>query len=568
MQAPTRTASLSPGRDGLAYFLQLLGDDVNGWTFESLVLRGEVVELALVRNGRRANFELSVPSRDRPACTPARTLAVHSRSPRGGPESDEQSLIRPLLGRFASTSFVDLLKRLRRDALHYSDSHHSDVPSRLDRHHRLVDHSPDWWKFFYPNARFLEQEIRLQGKVVRISHGTAECRFNNPQLPVGSLRYFTDERVGRAPDHATYIDTAITEGDVLAGRTMASLTNAMTRGMALGPSVLHLMTTCLPELIGDDPRPLLRKAEEESHVAICWSTKTRDSGHTYDALLSRMLGEVHFAAERDPTSVVLAGVPTAQSGREARELLAALGLNVVAEVFPGFDLSGAEGASRAGAVIWLNPVGWEKIGNEHFLRNGLAIVRHHPPFGEAGILAWLDRICQVLGRDPAALETVRGAHTDALTQLRVRCRSHRVALIGDRADLDILVAHGRVLGMSVAALLCEMGFQVACHVYTPPGSGMTRRAPVPTGAGSIETIPFSSAAELDALLGDRVDAAFTHFNHDPRLERWAIPGFCEDVFEVGYEGMMRGARRLLQLCETRPFPAQRRFLSESASDEA
>lgn len=566
MAGPPRTANLSPGRDGLAHFLQILGEEVNGWAFEHLVIQAESLELALVSAGQRASFELSLPRRDRPTRTSSRTLSVYPRGSRDGPKAYEQTLAEAVFARFSSTSFVDLLRRLRRDALLYSDSKHSAVPSRLDRHHRVSDHAPDWWKFFYPNARCLEQEVRLQGSVVRINHSTTECRFNNPQLPVRSLRYFTDERVERAHDDATYIDTAITESDVLAGQTMARLSGALAQAMEQQPAVLHLMTTCLPELIGDDPRPLLRKLEERSRVAICWSAKTGDALRTFDALIDRMLADIELAPERDARSVLLAGVPTAQSGQEARELLGLLGLEVVGELFPGVDLGGAPRAARAGAVVWLNPVGWEKIGNERFLQNGLAVVRFHPPFGQAGTRAWLERICQVLGRDPTVLEQLQTSSTRQLAELRERCRAHRIALVGDRADLDVMVTHGRALGMSVAALLCDMGFQVACLVHVPAGEGSIRRPPTPTGAGSLETISFCSEGELDALLGSDVDAAFTHFSHDPRLARWAVPGFCEDVFEVGYEGMSRSARRLLHLCETRPFPAQRRFLATEARD--
>jgi len=143
------------------------------------------------------------------------------------------------------------------------------------------------------------------------------------------------------------------------------------------------------------------------------------------------------------------------------------------------------------------------------------------------------------------------------------CRRRTAALIGDAADIELLVAQRRVLGFSAAALLGELGFDVRCLVFSPGGkadAARLRRARAPSGAGTIEFVPFSSRAQLDRLLAGGADLVFSHFNHDPRLEARGLRGFTEAAFEPGLDGLLRSGRRLLAKCEGRPFPKHRALL--------
>ncbi len=343
---------------------------------------------------------------------------------------------------------------------------------------------------------------------------------------------------------------------------MTRLSEAFDRAASLQPQVVHLMTTCLPELIGDDPRPLLRRIEQEGHAAVCWSSKTRDPAQSFDQLISRKLQELSLGKVRDPNAVILAGIPSVQAAQEAASLLAELGLKVVGELFPKIALRESDQQPGASAVVWLNPVGWEKLSNDPFLNAGLAVVRYHPPFGCAGTQLWLQRVCEVLGRDSSCLRGIEAKHQQAFGTLRAQCVTRRIALVGDRADLEVLVSRGRSMGMSVASVLCDLGFRVACFVYDPCPVAALRQPPRATGAGSLEFVPFSTAQQLDELLACDVDAAFTHFSHDPRLEAFGIPGFCEDTFEPGYLGMVRTGNRILHKMQTRAFPRQ--VLSKSS----
>ncbi|MBI2387158.1 MAG: hypothetical protein HYV14_14295 [Elusimicrobia bacterium] len=542
------------GLDGLLHLKGILGGPPAGWELEQAFLRGTEVELVLAKDRRRLDLRIV-----RDAGGRAR-LGTDGRG--GEPAGDERAVTGAIAAGLAGEGFAELLARLNRDALLYSDPGGDSVPSRFETYFRAVDHGSRFWKFVHPDVRFLEQDVRFGARYAQISHATLECNANNPRLEVAPLRFFAEDGPRAAEGDFSYTDTDIGEADVVGGRTQEILGRVLERvAREEKPAFIHLKTTCLPELVGDTPAPFIERIERELGVPVLWTSKTRNSGPVYEALVDRLLDEVEFAPARDPKAVILAGLPSEAAAKEAAGLCRGLGLRVVGALFPNLDVRSFPEIGAAGAVVWYDPVGWAKIEDGVFLRRGLRVVRHHPPFGLAGTRAWLARVVSVLGLDaPAEVPAAAAAGLEALIP---RCRARTAALIGDAADLELLASRGRTFGFSTAGLLCELGFRVRCLVWSPAPSAAAalRRPPEAKGAGSIEFVPFSTRAGLDRLLRRGVDLAFTHFNHDPRLEAHGLPGFNDNVFEPGPAGLLRSACRLLLKCESRPFARHRACLA-------
>ena len=542
------------GKDGLAFFAKLVGGPAAGWRLEPPALRRGGVEFALLKGPRRLGFSIT-----RGAGRAAK-LCLHDDRP-DRPE-DERAAARAAAAGVEAHDFVALLERLRRDSLLYVDPDWGTAPSRLDLYYRVIDHAPEFWKFVYPKARFLEARMRYGGRYAAIGHTTLECRRSGVMSVLPSLCYFADEQpVAPAPIE---VDTDLTPADVLAGRTQDVLDRTVERvAREEKPLFIVLRTTCLPELVGDNPGAVIARVKAKLGVPVFWTAKTRPSDPVHEAMLERFLGEVKFSAKADPKAVALAGIPSVSAQVEATALLQGIGLRVVGALFPVLDFSRAQDLREAGAVVWLNPVGWEKLRDEVFLRRGLKVVRTHPPFGLAGTQAWLERTACVLGLKGAARATAAALKPCAarLDALRRQCRRRTVALVGDPRDVELLASQGRAFGFSPAALLGELGFHVRCLVFDDGSDRALRQPRAAAGAGTIEFVPFSSRAELDAELGRGVDIAFSHLNHDPRLAAHGLLGFTEEAFAPGLGGLLRSAERLLRLCAGRPFPGHRSSLS-------
>jgi len=544
------------GLDGLTFFRRLIGGPPLGWTLEQAAVKGTDVDFSLVKGARRLEF--TVAARLEPGRT-ARDCGVELRWRGDADWSDqERAVARAAAARLQETRCAALLARLRRDSLLYSDPRLGQAATRMERFYQVNDHSPDFWKFVYPEKRFLDGEVSSDRRYARVSHATLECRQNNPWMLVRPLRYFADSASPRRDGDSIYVDTSITEADVLGGKTQEILGRTLEKvAREEKPAFIHLSTTCLPELVGDNPAPFISRIESKLGVPVFWTSKTRPSGPAYARWLEQRLDELQSAPRRDPKAILLAGVADAAAREMGEQLCAALGLRVAGTVLPNLDFRRTPGLAAASAVVWLNPVGWETVSDAAFLRRGLKVVRHHPPFGLAGTRSWLERAAAVLGlRDRGRACAGLAARAQQLQELRHACRHRTVALVGDAADLELLIAPGGGFGFSVAGLLGELGFQVRCLVCAGPAAARRR-----AGAGTIEFVPFATPAQLDAELERGVDLVFTHFNHDPRLEAHGLLGFTESAFEMGLDGLLRSGLRLLDKCAARPFPRHRGFLN-------
>lgn len=542
------------GLDGLARLKALLGGPPPGWTLERAALAPRAVEFSLVGGSRRLELFL--------APGPARACALGLRGSREGLAAEEKALLDALGAAAAAADFVALAAELRRDALLYSDPDGSRVPSRMDGYFRRNDHREDFWKFVHPQWRCLEEKVVLGAHWTRINYSTLECRLSNPNPETPSLRFFADELPDRGEDGCRSVEAVMTEADVVGGRTQQTLGRVLEDAARDGkPAFIHLNTTCMPELLGDTPVPFLSRVEGELGVPVFWTSKTRPGGPIYAAWIDRLLGEAPLDGARDPRAVLLAGIPSPAARAEAEEMLGALGLRVVAGVLPSLDFRGAPDMGAAGAAVWLDPVGWETVADDAFLRRGLAVVRTHPPYGAEGSRAWMERVAAVLGLGSAeaAWARVSAPRAAALEALRAEARTRTVILAGDAADVGLLTSSGRALGFSVAGLLCELGFRVRCLVRGA-GAG-ARRARKASGAGTVEFVPFATRTELDRELARGADLVFTHVNHDRRLRAHGLLGFTEAAFEPGPDGLLRSGRRLLAKCRARPFARYRASLA-------
>lgn len=552
-----------PGREGLSFFRSLMGRGARGWRLEELCFSAEAIEFSLVREARRLRLEAVLPRPTGRRCLfSGPGLGLRLRNDREDVPPDDVRAAQGVFQALSGATFVGLFRRLLRDALYYADSRGTQPQSRLERYYRLADHSPDWWKFFYRKSSFLDQEVVLGTRGVKVNHGTWECRFNSADHDFSSLRFFADEGNAGSGTALPEVHTGLGEKEVVGGKTLEVLAAALRRAARENrPDCIHLNSTCLPELLGEDPRPLVAAVSKEFRLPVFWTSKTRDSGESLQEVLRQMLGKIRFSARRDPRAVILAGIASPEAQAEAGRLVGLLGLRAVGCLYPKLDLRSMPRVGTASALIWVNPVGWERLGDGHFLENDLAVVRFHPPFGVRGTQAWLERVRGVLGlrRGPAAV--LSAAQKSVLSALRRDCRGRKAALIGDRADIEMLLSRERGLGFSVGGLLCEMGLSVQCLVYSPEPAQEVLRPSESAGAGSIEFIPYRTPGELDRRLRAGVELAFSHFNHDPRLVSCGVAGFCEADLGLGVEGFLASAARLLRLCRTRPFPGHREALA-------
>ena len=448
------------------------------------------------------------------------------------------------------------------DALLYSlPSGRPGLADRLSTYYRRPQDADGWWRFVFADEAFLRQKIELGGRGATVHHASFECSFTTPRTEIKSLSLF-DEASRPTGSRIHPSTTFLSEQEVVAGVTQKRLEETLDELAASGSyDYVDVQTTCLPDMIGDNPTAAVRRAAVDHGVPVFWSPKTAREESLYDRMIRDRLKALGGGGERDPQKTILC----AAQGQEAEELsglLARLGLDTERVLLPLLPYDDEPGQLTAGSLVWANPVGWEWLDDALFT-DRFQVVKGHPPFGLRGTQRWVRRVSDCLGVDPLAadtlLEDLAHRYAGALDELRARCSKHRVALIGTQQEIEALVAGGSALGFSVGELLKEMGFELELLVYDPEG----RLAKVgERGRESGATFhAFSTPEALDAALGDELSLALTSFTRDPRLASHAIAGFGLSVFEMGMEGFLRAGRVLARRAEARPLPGYRGHLA-------
>lgn len=474
----------------------------------------------------------------------------------------DAALVDEVFRRFAVFDFVALaagMARVQRRARTGSDWGVPPGAGRLDRFHNRPDRRDAWFRFCYPEPLYLDSIVEMPQGTAWVQHGTRECEFTTPRLNLPPLRTFSGRNWTNATvDTQVRTPTDLREEHVLGGRTLDRLREVMDSCCRRpGVRAVCLSTTCLPELIGDDPTPILQDLEASRGVRTFWTSKTRDPTHTFHAWFRQSLGAIPFCEPRDPDLVIVVGLVDPRHRREVADLLQGIGLRVAGFLMPPVDLHAIPDIERVRAVVWGNPIGWQA--HDESLSRAFQVVRAPPPVGVRATLHWLRAVGLALGldRDDLALDRVREAFEEARTTLRGSTSGLTAGLIGDRDDIETLL-RPQVFGFSVGEVLIEMGFRVRCLVHEPERPDGTP-LPADPGAG-VEFVTFRSPKGLDEGLAG-LDLAFTHFRHDPRLAAHGLRGFCEDDFEPGVQGFRRAGERLLTVARGRWAARYRRHLT-------
>jgi len=464
-------------------------------------------------------------------------------------------LARAAAGHLAGQRLSALVALLAVDAAPALPSGSTSASREADR--LASHHEASWWHLHYPALRTNYNRLRHNLRWVRVHHASLECKDGRVRPSLAATRYFRGEPV--VVRESLEVCTALGERDVLGGRTQARLHETV-QGLVESASfdLVEIQSTCLPDLIGDQPAAVAG-AVAQGTPHIVWQCKTdQQDRRLLRQFLDARLSRLGASGERDRTRVVLAGA----EGDTATELgtwLARMGVAVEGSLLPEVDLSATAAQHRAAWLVWVDPRGWEWLGEEG-LRRAFTVVEGAPPFGLQGTLAWLQRVGEVVGLVDAAAR-VRQLAVD-IEELRLRtqarCARHRAAVIGDLSGVMATTTPQAQRPFAIVGLLREMGFEVRVLLYDPvarPVSAALRD--VVGGADAVRC--FATQAELDEQLGE-VALALSSFNHDPRLAAHAVVGFDGASFLPGVEGFARSAARLCALAERRPFPEHRHLL--------
>ena len=389
-----------------------------------------------------------------------------------------------------------------------------------------------------------------------VQHGDLECQFDRCHgAALGFFDHPRDEGVSAPPSPRAPLkrSTDLSADDVVGGglaklgSVVAELLRADPR-----PELVVIKSDCTPMVAADDVDGLASRVRRESGCAVVTAT----CFDTEQTLLLKCLAlarskEPRRPARRKEPRVDLVGFPPGAALDETVSLLAEMGIVVGERLIPGWSMKALRELGDASRLV-LNPsLECEGL----YAELGRDSVRLAPaaPYGPAATRTWLRDIETSLGlagRFDAELGPRYREIRHLWKGLQTDASAHRLGFVVDEHELPLLEDGASMNGLALLPAIREMGFAVELFVHAPGDA--PRPAP---HAAHIHR--FADARQLDALLGaGAVSAVYSDIAQDGRLLRHGLGRFSRDTFELGFDGALRTARRLLRLCG---LPFHRRY---------
>jgi len=445
------------------------------------------------------------------------------------------------------------------------------VPDGVDPLHARVRHEAfirrwnapwRWRRFLYPQSRCIVNLFRLGPEDTLVVHESLECIENEPPwLPADSAFWHTRRgtRLGEFWQRARLAVTDLREADVVRGRSMDRLEAALEE--SAGSRSVVVVSGCLPNVIGDNPIPAMRRLAGRTRCRFYWVGNTNDfERYTANLIRDRLMEAAPPSLPRDPLGFAIVGGGSARENRDLLDLAARVGLHPMGVVLPDVSRGVFEQVRSARVFAWANQSALRDISELAF--DGLPVVLLRPPapVGLTATYEWLRA---------AASEAVPAAEVRArldaiaddgqvrarLDALRGRTGRLRLAFVVDPEEAAILLDTRALYAFSILDVVLEMGFCVRFIAFGGEndyrevlrdleGRGVSDR---------VDLRSFSNPDELARALADpEVGAVFSNITADPRVTAASRLVFSEADFEMGVEGFFRTAERLIRRCVHRP----------------
>jgi hypothetical protein len=442
------------------------------------------------------------------------------------------------------------------------------------------------WSRFLADARHardLYSALRLDVSVTHVVHADAECLNESP---VGRLvrrpfvvhpwerhRLHLPDSPGLAEPRRVALTTDVGDLEVITG-TLPGLQRLLDQVAAsVDTDVVIVSNSCVPNIIGDDIDAAVERFRCACPRPVVYSDQ-KDAPHDERllALIEQLAAQADGAggppAPR-PGTVALLGLHDARGREELAGLLAEAGVPVQACLVPEVSARLLLAARQAQVVVRPPRGLWGSTCEELAARLPGQALELAPPYGVAGSRAWLLAVAGAPGREAQAREAWQRAWQALEPEwqaLRVRAAGARLGFVLEEPAARCLLESGGLAALPVLEVALEAGFGVDLAVAGAcrgPGE-LERLVASRTARGAdlrLHLVP-DEAALARQWDTQRPDAVLSEFYRDERLETRGIGRFSLADLELGPQGALRTAERLLSACRLPFLTRYRAYLGE------
>lgn len=440
---------------------------------------------------------------------------------------------------------------------------------------RRWDATDRWRRFHYPLSRCIVNLFQPGPRDSLVIHESRECVFSEaPWVPPDGafFRYGRDVQVGGWYRECDVRMTDLHGPVVLAGQTMRRLERAIEEALEdPDRDAVVLMTGCLPDVIGDNPIPIFRRAAARTRARFYWIGAANDfGGYTARLLRDRLEAEAPPDSPRDPRGVAVLGGGSSEENAELLKLIERLGARALGVVLPRMGREAFQRIAEASLLVWARQTALTDISEVAFDGLPVRLVRPRAPFGRQGTLAWLREVARLLPDPEPALRAIADldlSSREPWDALERRASAHVLAFVTDLEEMELLLDTTPIHAFSMLDVLLEMGFRVRFLVW-PEGQDpafLQERLARHPGASRLSMAFYRDPDELARqMAAPDISLVHSHFTADPRVIRAGKGVFSEHDLEMGIEGARRTLERWLRAAEHLPLRQFSAYLSGGA----
>jgi hypothetical protein len=265
----------------------------------------------------------------------------------------------------------------------------------------------------------------------------------------------------------------------------------------------------------------------------------------------------------------LVGFPDGPDTADLASLLEDCGATLNAIMLPDVDVPVCRRTPRPNLQVRFPNSYYDELYESVFRHLADRFLAPSAPFGLRASERWVRAVSAALGLDDSkASEALAGERAairprwDALSEI---ARGLRLGFVVDPRVLPRLVDPDRSFGLSMPAMIEEMGFGVDVLCYAPDGDlSYAQRA---LQAEHIRLQPFCDASEMHELLSKgQFSAVYSDRSFERRLSRNGKAQFGFPDFEMGLKGALRTLERLVRACSLPFYARYARYLGRGGHD--
>jgi nitrogenase iron protein NifH len=432
---------------------------------------------------------------------------------------------------------------------------------------------PLWASFFAEEqfARNVFHLFRINVPHVTIEHCDQECNYatpvinnnehnflNYPWLSPGQQAedpYLKDNEPGQ------YFTTHLKEIDVISGSTdkLTTILDEVVDNLG-DEQLIMLNNTCVPVIAGDDVDSLVKGLSKRCPVPIM-SMGSHIGDDPFVALFRKLRSEQGF---KTPTvnahSLNLVGFPATKGSPEMTQLLARAGITINSRAFPEVELTIFNDYLAAPLQVQYPLDHFSELYSLLLGDLPLQTIAPAAPYGIEATRHWLAEVGKALGCEAEVAQAVKESWqpmAERWNALRVQASRQTLGFVLAGDAPERLSTPGRCHGIPILEWLAEVGFQLHFLLHEE-----TSDAALPGG----EIARFSTREELSQqLTRSPAQTFYTDYYFDRRLAEGGKSQFSLQFFELGFEGTLRTAEKLIRICDV-PFFARYGRYGRTAQD--